>query len=96
MRYIRWRLRTLLITVACLAMLPAGAAKWRRYSELHEQIESYSQDESQLLAAYDRVKDPPGPCGNPHRLSRALVNLAMTRKNQRKDCERQIRRLWFW
>jgi hypothetical protein len=53
MIHVRWRLRSLLLLIAGLAVLCAGAMKWRRYAELQKQIATYAREEKLLMAEYE-------------------------------------------
>jgi hypothetical protein len=94
MRFALRRLRALLILVACLAALCAGAVKWRRYAELRDRIETYSREERVLLDEYQSISRLPRVCGNQSRLAAAYLGVAAERRRQIEHCEREIRRIW--
>jgi hypothetical protein len=94
MRYARWHLRSLLITLAVVAALFAGVAKWRRYVELRDRIATYSREERLILAEYRRTHGVPIRCGNASRYHTALLGVAAERRRLIEECEREIKRLW--
>jgi hypothetical protein len=94
MRYARWRLRALLVTVAVVAVSLAGAAKWRRYAELRGRIATYAREEGRILAEYQQHLRIRRPCGNEVRYRALLLRVAAERRHLIEECERAIRRLW--
>jgi hypothetical protein len=94
MRYAHRRLRGLLILVAGLAVLCAGATKWRRYAELRGRIANYSGEEKRLMDEYQESSRILFPCGNARRYSAALLAVAAERRRLREECEREIGRIW--
>jgi hypothetical protein len=94
MRFARWRVRGLLILVAGLAVLCAGAVKWRRYAELRRQIANYSGEEKRLMDAYHELSQIRFPCGNVRRRGAAYLAVAAERRRLREECEREIGRIW--
>jgi hypothetical protein len=96
MRYARWHLKSLLVAVAGSAILLAGAAKWRRYSELRERIAAYSREERLLRSRYHRWSTGPQPwrCGNARQQAAASLAGAEEYRRLRQECEREIGRIW--
>jgi hypothetical protein len=94
MRYVRWRLKSLLILVVGLAIVCTGAVKWKRYSELRERIAKYSREEGLLRAEFHRVSQLRSPCGNQRRIAAAHLAVAEERRRQIESCERDLRRIW--
>jgi hypothetical protein len=94
MRYARWRLSSLLLLVAGLTVVCAGAAKWQRYAELRGRIANCSREERLLLAEYYRTSRLRNPCGNQCRMAAAYVAVAAERRHEIECCERDIRRIW--
>ena len=74
MRIARWRVRGLLILAAGLAVLCAGAVKWRRYADLRRQIANYSGEEKRLVDAYHELSQIRSPCGNERHLAARCVS----------------------
>ena len=94
MRYTRWRFRSLLVTVAIVAVSLAGAVKWRRYAELRGRIATYSREEGIILTEYQQHLKIRRPCGNEIRFRAALLSVAAERRHLIEECERAIRRIW--
>ena len=97
MKYARWRLRSLLILVAGLTVLCAGAVKWRRYAELRDQIAKLSHEEKRVLEEYhhcQRMLQLPSPCGNVRRYAEACKSVAAERRRSIEECEREINHIW--
>jgi hypothetical protein len=94
MRSARWRLRSLFVTVAVIAVSLAGAVKWRRYSELRDRIATYAREEGLILAEYRQSLRIRRPCGNELRHRAALLGVATERRHRIKECEQAIARLW--
>ncbi len=94
MKFARWRLRAVLIVVASLAVLCAGAMKWRRYAVLRDRIARYSKEENRLRQEYQLLVGPLGTCGNPLRQAEAYLAVAEERRRQIEECEREIWRIW--
>ncbi len=94
MRRARWRLSGLLILIAGLALLSAGAIKWRRYTQLREQIAIYSRDEKSLMDAYHEGSQLTSMCGNQRRMLAAYLAVAAERRRCIEDCKRAIKRIW--
>jgi hypothetical protein len=94
MIHARWRLRSLLILVAGLAVVYAGAAKWKRYAELRERIANDSREERLLLAEYRRASRLRDPCGNQRRMAAAYLSVAAERRREIEGCEREMTRIW--
>src|SRR5437588_915258 len=86
MRLSLCRLRMLLILIAGLAVLCAGAVKWRRYVVLSERIATYASLEKRLM---DEARMP--DCLGRSRACRAV---AEEQRRLIEDCEREIRRIW--
>jgi hypothetical protein len=96
MRLARWRLRAVMIVVASLGVLCAGAVKWRRYALLRDRIALYSEQERRLLDEYEwlsRLSWRPG-CGNPRRDAEVCREIATERRRQIEACERELTRIW--
>jgi hypothetical protein len=94
MRYARWRLKSLLILIAALAMICAGAAKWKRYMELRERIATCLRVEKLLLAEYDQISRLRNPCGNERRMATAYLAVAVERRQEIERCRREISGIW--
>jgi hypothetical protein len=94
MRFARWRLRAVLVVIASLAVLCAGAVKWRRYAELRDRIAKYWHQEKVLLEEYQSFLRLVYPCGNERRHAEACRNVAAECRRQIEDCEREIWRIW--
>jgi hypothetical protein len=94
MLYARWRLRSVLMLVAGVAVVWAGAAKWKRYAELRERIANYSRDERLLLSEYQKASRLRNPCGNQRRMAAAYLSVAAQRRREIERCEREIRGIW--
>ena len=94
MRFARWQLRAVLIAVASLAVLCAGAVKWRRYALLRDRIAKYSKEENRLRAEYQLWTGLSPTCGNPRRQVEAYLAVAEERRRQIEECEREIWRIW--
>jgi hypothetical protein len=95
MRIARWRLRSILIVIASLAVLWAGALKWRRYADLRDRIAKYSEQERLLLEdfrTYERL--PRKYCGNELLHAEAIQRVAAERRRWIEACEREIWRIW--
>ena len=80
--------------IAGLAVLFAGATKWRQYAELRERIAVYSRDEGRLLAEYHQTSQIRQPCGNQRRRATAILSVAAELRHEIERCEREIRRIW--
>jgi hypothetical protein len=88
------RSRRLLILVAGLALLCAGAVKWRRYVGLRERIATYSSLEKRLMDAnYEGARIPVG-CANYRKQLSAYLAVAKEQRRLIESCEREIRRIW--
>jgi hypothetical protein len=97
MRYARWRLRSLLILVAGLTVLCAGVVKWKRFTELRDQIAKLSREENRLLEEYHHCQwmlQLPSPCGNVRRHAEACMAVAAERRRSIEECEREINHIW--
>ena len=94
MRFARWQLRAVLIVVASLAVLCAGAVKWRRHAVLRDRIARYSNEENRLRQEYQSLVGLPGTCGNPRRQAEAYLAVADERRRQIEESEREIWRIW--
>jgi hypothetical protein len=94
MRYARWRLKSLLILVAALALVCAGAVKWKRYIELRERIANCSRQEKLLLAEYQQAVRPRYHCGNERLMAEAYLRVALERRSEIERCRREIMRIW--
>ena len=94
MRFARWRLRAVLIVVAGLGVLCAGAVKWRRYAVLCDRIAKYSNEENRLRSEYQLSVGLSRACGNPLRQAEAYLAVAEERRRQIEECEREIWRIW--
>ena len=94
MRYARRRLRAPLILIAGLALLCAGAVKWRRYGEIRRRIASYAGEEKRIMDAYYEHSRIRSRCGNERIYIQALLSVATERRRLIEECEREIRRIW--
>jgi hypothetical protein len=88
------RLSRLLILVAGLAVLCAGAVKWRRYVGLRERIATYSSLEKRLMDAYHAEARIPNRCGTSREQLNAYLGVAVKQRRLIESCEREIRRIW--
>ena len=94
MKFARWRLRTILVVIAGLAVFCAGASKCRRYIDVRNRIASYSREEKALMDEYRLLTRISGYCGNPRQRAAACFRVADEFRCKREACEREIRRLW--
>jgi len=93
-RYARWRLKPLVIAIAGIAVLLAGATKWTRYAELRRRIANLSREEDLLLFECQEMSRIKGPCGNPRRQADAYRGVIEERRRCRAECEQQLRCIW--
>jgi hypothetical protein len=85
----------MLVAIAGVSVLLAGAIKWRRYRDLREQIVRYQRDETALLDAFQQYAHVPLPCcGNVLRARDAYLAAAQIMKRKREQCEREMGRIW--
>ncbi len=94
MRYTRWRLNSMLVLVLGIAVVCAGAVKWKRCATLRERIATYSRDEKLLLDEYHLISRIRNPCGNARRMAAAYLSVAAERRREIERCEREIARIW--
>jgi hypothetical protein len=83
-----------LVLVVGLALVCAGAVKWRRYAELRQQIARCSREEKRLRAEYDQASRVGAYCGNQRRMAEAYLAVAEDRRREIEACERDLRRIW--
>lgn len=88
------RMKGLAILIAGVAVLCAGAVKWKQYTRLRERIAGYAREEKVLLDAYRERSRIRHRCGNELAMLEAYRAVAAERRRQIEECERAIWRLW--
>jgi hypothetical protein len=80
--------------IAGIALVCAGAAKWKRNVELRERIARFSREERVLRAEYLTTLRIRNPCGSQRAMAEALLRVADQRRHEIECCEREIRRIY--
>ncbi len=94
MRRIPRRLGRLMIAIAVVAALCAGAVKARQHARLRDQIAAHRQLEDRLMQEYRSYPKTLRMCGMTRQRLDAILAVAAEQRALREHCERRLRRFW--
>jgi hypothetical protein len=80
--------------IAGMAIVCAGAVKWKRYAELRERIAKYSREEKLLRDEYQQRSRLRETCGLARRTTEAYLEVANERRREIESCEQALKRIW--